>query len=333
MTYDQIIANIKKRNFAQIYFLMGEEPYFIDSISNLIEETVLDESEKAFNQIIIYGRDVNSISDVAQQARNFPMMGDHLVVIVKEAQSIDDVEELDKYLDKIPSTTILVIDYKYKKLDKRKALSKNIEKHGVLFESKRLYDSNIPSWIEQSLAEEGHKITPKATQMLADFIGNDLHKISNELQKLIVALPKKVTYDENDVEYNIGISKDFNIFELQNAIGSRNILKANQIATYFGDNSKDNPLIVTNIMLYTYFTKLLKCHYSKDKSSANLAMVIGCSPYFVKDYIVATKNYTIAQCVKAIEILRQYDMYSKGYGCGTISEKDLYKELIYKLMH
>lgn len=333
MTYEQIIADIKKRCFASIYFLMGEEPYFIDTISDLLEDTILDEAEKAFNQIIIYGRDVNSVTEVAQQARNFPMMGDHLVVIVKEAQAISDIEELDKYLDKIPPTTILVIDYKYKKLDKRKALSKNIEKRGILFESKRLYDSNIPGWIQDALAAEGHKLTPKATQMLADFIGNDLHKIRNELQKLTIALPKKVTYDENDVEYNIGISKDYNIFELQNAIGNRDVLKANKIAACFGDNSKENPMVVTIVMLYTYFAKLLKCHYSKDRSQANLASVLGCSPFFVKDYLTAVRNYSIAQCVHAIEILRQYDMYSKGYGCGTISEKDLYKELIYKLMH
>lgn len=334
MTYEQIVADIRNKKFAPVYFLMGEEPYFIDTISGLIEDTALDEAEKAFNQIIIYGRDVNSISEVVHQARSFPMMGDRLVVILKEAQSIreTEIEKLDKYLDEIPDTTVLVIDYKYKKLDKRRSLAKMIDKKGVLFESKKLYDSNIPSWIKSSLAEDNFQITPKAAQMLADFLGNDLQKIKNELKKLTIAVTGKKTIDDSDIEYNIGISKDFNIFELQNAIGTNNFFKANQIVNHFGENGKDNPLVMTTTMLYAYFTKILKYHYCNDKSQGNVASVLGVNPYFVKDYETAARNYSVARCAKAIEALRQYDMYSKGYNCGAIPEKELYKELISKIM-
>lgn len=334
MTYEQIVADIKNKKFAPVYFLMGDEPYFIDTISGLIEDTALDEAEKAFNQIIIYGRDVDSFSEVTDQARSFPMMGERLVVIVKEAQSIkeSEFENLEKYLNDIPPTTVLVINYKYKKLDKRRSLSKLIDKKGVLFEAKKLYENNIPTWIKNTLAEDKFQITPKAAQMLADFIGNDLLKIKNELKKLTIAVTGKKTIDDSDIEYNIGISKDFNIFELQNALGSRNMFKALQIASYFGDNPKENPMAATAAILYIFFTKILKYHYCKDKKQSNVASVLGINPFFVKDYELAARNYSVERCAKAIEMLRQYDMYSKGYGSINTSDKDLYKELIMKIM-
>ena len=264
MTFEQIISDIKKRNFSPIYFLMGEEPFFIDSISDELENGILDEAERSFNQIILYGSDVNA-NDIMTQARAFPMMGEHLVVIVKEAQNVKDIESIADYLDKLPPTTILIICYKYKKLDKRKSLAKQIDKKGVLFESKKLYDNNIPDWIVKYLASKKYGITPKAAQMLADFLGNDLHKVRNELEKLMVAVPKSKKIDDADVEYNIGISKDFNVFELQKAIGTKDFVKANQIINYFGDNPNDNPIFMTIVVLYGYFTKLLKLHFSKDK--------------------------------------------------------------------
>ena len=324
MTFEQILSDIHNKKYAPIYFLMGEEPYFIDVISDTIEEEVLDEAEKAFNQIVVYGRDVD-IDTVATHAKSFSMMGGYMVVIVKEAQDLKNIEDFEKYLDVIPPTTILVFDYKYKKLDKRRALAKRIDKMGVLFESKKLYENNIPGWIQSYLSDKGYSITPKATQMLTDFLGTDLHKVRNELDKLIIALPKSKKIDDADVEYNIGISKDYNVFELQNAIGRRDILKANQIVNYFGDNGKDNPLLVTAISLYGYFTKILKVHYATDPSQNALAAALGVNPYFVRDYQLAARNFSIGDCVRCISVLREFDLKSKGYNSGEVSEKDLYR--------
>lgn len=332
MTFEQIIADIHNKKYAPVYFLMGEEPYFIDVISDTIEEEVLDEMEKAFNQIVLYGRDV-TIDTVADHAKSFSMMGGYMVVIVKEAQDLKNIEDFEKYLDVLPQTTILVFDYKYKKLDKRRAMAKKIEKMGgVLFESKKLYESNIPGWIQSYMAEKGCTITPKATQMLTDFLGTDLHKVRNELDKLIVALPKQKKIDDADVERNIGISKDFNVFELQNAIGRRDVVKAMQIVQHFGE-SKDNPLFLTAISLYGYFTKILKVHYATDPSQNALAAAIGVSPFFVRDYQLAARNFSIADCVKCISVLREFDLKSKGYNTGDTPEKELYREMIFKLLH
>ena len=332
MTYDQILSDIHKKNFAPIYFLTGEEPYFIDMISDTIENEALDEADRAFNQIVLYGRDVD-VETIANHARSFPMMGERMVVIVKEAQDVKNLENFEVYLDTIPETTLLVFVYKYKKFDKRKTLAKKIDKKGVWFESKKLYDSNIPGWIQNYLKNEGYSITPKAMQMLADFLGTDLHKIANELKKLTIALPKNKSIDDADVERNIGISKDFNVFELQNAIGNRDVLKANRIVNYFGDNTKENPLLVTAINLYSYYTKIMKLHCTQDKSQGNLASVLGVSPFFVKDYLAAARNIPPQMCIRNISILREFDMKSKGYDSGDTSEKDLYREMIFKLMH
>ena len=331
MTYEQILSEIHKKNFASVYFLTGDEPYFIDMISDTIENEALDEADRAFNQIMVYGRDVD-VETIANHARSFPMMGDRMVVIVKEAQDVKNLENFEAYLDTIPDTTLLVFAYKYKKFDKRKTLAKKIDKKGVWFESKKLYESNIPGWIQNYLKADGYSITPKATQMLADYLGTDLHKVANELKKLTIALPKNKSIDDADVERNIGISKDFNVFELQNAIGNRDVLKANLIVNYFGE-SKDNPLLVTAISLYGYFTKLLKLHLSTDKSQGALASLLGVNPFFVKDYLNAARNYPEQICIRNISILREYDMKSKGYESGDTSEKDLYREMIFKLMH
>ena len=331
-TFEQIISDIHKKKYAPVYFLMGEEPYFIDMISDTLEEEVLDESEKAFNQIVVYGRDVD-VDTVAAHAKSFSMMGGYMVVIVKEAQDLKDIEDFEKYLDVIPPTTILVFDYKYKKLDKRRALAKKIDKMGVLFESKKLYDNNIPGWIQNYLADKGYSITPKAMQMMADYLGTDLHKIRNELEKLIIVIPKSKKIDDDDVERNIGISKDFNVFELQNAIGRRDVVKANRIVNYFGDNVKENPLLVTAITLYGYFTKLLKVHYATDPSPNGLAAALGVSPFFVRDYQTAARNYSVADCVRCIAVLREFDLKSLGYQIGDVTAKDLYREMIFKLLH
>lgn len=331
MTYEQILKDISNKVFYPIYFLMGEEPFFIDNISDELENKILDDAERSFNQIVLYGADVTA-KDIMTQARAFPMMGDRLVVIVKEAQSVKDIDSLGEYIDKLPPTTILIIDYKYKKLDKRKALAKYIDKNGVLFESKKLYDNNIPDWIIKYLASKKYNITPKAAQMLADFIGNDLHKVRNELDKLMVAVPPTKRIDDADVEYNIGISKDFNVFELQKALGSKDFFKAYQIINYFGENPKDNPIFMTITVLYGYFTKLLKLHFSKDKSKSNIATVLGVNLFFVNDYFEAARNYSWTDCMDCIAVLREFDLKAKGYNSTDVSEKELYKEMLVKLI-
>ncbi len=332
MTYEQILADIKKRVYYPIYFLMGEEPFFIDTISNELENTILDEAERSFNQVVLYGSDV-SVNDIMSQARAFPMMSDYLVVIVKEAQNVDNIDSLADYIEKIPPTTILVINYKYKKLDKRRALAKYIDKKGVLFESKKLYDNNIPEWITKYLAAKKYNITPKATQMIADFLGNDLHRVRNELEKLMVALPPSKRIDDADVEYNVGISKDFNVFELQKAIGSKDLPKANRIINYFGDNPKENPIFMVISVLYGYYTKLLKLHFSKDKNKSTVATMLGVNPFFVNDYFEAVRNYSWTDCMNCIEVLREFDLKSKGYNSTSdISQKELYREMLFKLM-
>lgn len=332
MTYEQILADIKKRVYYPIYFLMGEEPFFIDTISNELENTILDEAERSFNQVVLYGSDV-SVNDIMSQARAFPMMSDYLVVIVKEAQNVDNIDSLADYIEKLPPTTILVINYKYKKLDKRRALAKYIDKKGVLFESKKLYDNNIPEWITKYLSAKKYNITPKATQMIADFLGNDLHRVRNELEKLMVALPPSKRIDDADVEYNIGISKDFNVFELQKAIGSKDLPKANRIINYFGDNPKENPIFMVISVLYGYYTKLLKLHFSKDKNKSTVATMLGVNPFFVNDYFEAVRNYSWTDCMNCIEVLREFDLKSKGYNSTSdISQKELYREMLFKLM-
>ena len=331
-SFDQIINDIHQKNYAPIYFLMGAEPYFIDVISSTIEDEVLDETEKAFNQVVVYGRDVD-VDAIASYAKSYSMMGGYMVVIVKEAQDIKNIEQFEPYLEQIPPTTILVFNYKYKTIDKRISFAKKLAKVGVIFESKPLYENNIPVWIQNYLKDKKYSITPKATQMLTDFLGTDLHKIRNELDKLIIATQKTKKIDDGDVERNIGISKDFNVFELQNAIGQRDVLKVNRIINYFGDNEKDNPIVKTVVILYSYFTKILKVHYATDSSSSALASALGCSPFFVKDYQLAARNYTIADCVRCIAVLREYDLKSKGYQCGDVSQKDLYREMAYKLLH
>lgn len=331
MTYEQILSDIKNKIYHPVYFLMGEEPYFIDSISDAIESTVLDEADKAFNQIIVYGKDVD-VHDIVTQARNFPMMGNYLVIIVKEAQDVKNIETMEPFLEMIPETTILVLNYKYKKLDKRLKFTKTLDKDYVLFESKKLYDKDIPSWIVNFLGNHNYKIQQKACQMLSDYLGNDLQKVRNELEKLMVAVPQKKEIDDFDVEYNIGISKDFNIFELQKAISYGDFPKAVQIVNHFGDNTKENPLIVTVIMLYSYYCRLLKLHYSNDRSRNGAASVMGVSPNFVEDYLQAARRYDIRKCVQCIAVLREFDLKSKGYNTGDVSQKDLYREMIFKLM-
>jgi DNA polymerase III subunit delta len=332
MNFDQIIGNLKNKIYHPVYFLMGEEPYFIDEISDYIEKNVLDELEKDFNQTIIYGRDTD-VPAVIGAAKRYPMMASHQVVIVKEAQYLEDVEDMLPYVEKPLDSTLLVINYKYKKIDGRTTFAKQLAKKAVLFESKKVYDNQVPAWINDYLGQKGYRITPKATAMLTEFLGADLSKIVNEISKLILNIPEKAEINETLVEQNIGISKDFNIFELQNAIGSRNIVKANQIARYFAANQKDNPLIKTVIMLFSYFTKLMIYHQLTDKSKNNVASVLGVSPMFVRDYETAARNYYPDKLKSIVSLLREYDLKAKGVNNISTGDGELLRELLFKILH
>ncbi len=332
-TYEEIIKDLKKRIFSTTYFFAGDEPYYIDLITNFIEENVLDESEKAFNQITLYGNDV-TYAQVVDVARRYPMVAAHQVVIVKEAQNIKNIEEMLPYIQNPQKSTILVINYKYKSLDKRTKFYKAIVEKGVYFESNRMRDYEVPGWIEKYLMRKGIKAEPDAGRLLTEYLGTDLHKLSNELEKLIITLPTgKPVITISHIEKNIGISKDFNIFELQKAIGEKNVLKSALIIKYFDSNPKDNPINLSIASLAGYFTKILKYHYLSDKSKNNVASVLGINPYFVREYEVAASNYSARKVVEIINMLRIYDLKSKGFGDINSSPGDLLKELVFKIIH
>jgi DNA polymerase-3 subunit delta len=333
VTYEEIISDLKKRIFKPVYFLAGEEPYYIDLITDYIEDKILQEEEKAFNQMILYGDDTN-ISAIIDTARRFPMMASHQVIIVKEAQSLKKLEDLVIYLEKPLISTILVLSYKYKTLDKRTKLFKTLENHGVYFESARIRDYLIPGWIERYLMTKGIRIDPSASAMLTEFLGTDLHKIVNELDKLIITLPEgKPLITNGLIEKNIGISKDYNNFELQKAIGEKDILKANMIVHYFANNPKDNPIMLTIASLFGFFSKLLTYHYLTDKSKNNVAAALKVNPFFVKDYETSASRYNVTKTVQIISLLRTYDMRSKGYGDPGTEPGDLLKELVFRILH
>jgi DNA polymerase-3 subunit delta len=332
-TYEEIMADLKNRIFKPVYFLAGEEPYYIDLITEYIEEKVLPEAEKAFNQIILYGDDT-TVPAIMDTAKRFPMMSSHQVLIIKEAQSLKKIEELSAYVEKPLASTILVINYKYKTLDKRTKLYKQLDTSAVYFESNRLRDYQVPQWIERYLMLKGIKTEPNASATLTEFLGTDLHKIVNELDKLLITLPAgKPVITTDLIEKNIGISKDFNNFELQKAIGDKNILRANMIVHYFADNPKDNPVNLTIASLFSFFSRLLTYHYLADKSKNNVAAVLKINPFFVKDYEMAAARYDARKTVHIIGLLRTYDMKSKGYGDLSSPPGDLLKELVYKILH
>lgn len=332
MTYEEIISNLQKKIYHPIYFLMGEETYFIDKISDYIADNVLTEAEKGFNQTVLYGKDTEPHTIIAN-ARRFPMMSNYQVIIVREAQNIKKIEDLEAYAKNPLNSTILVINYKYKTLDKRKTFPKLIDQKGVLFESKKIYDNQLPTWISAYLKSQQYSIAPQAAAMISEYLGADLGKVANELDKLIISLPVGTQISPDHIERNIGISKEFNVYELQNALGERDLLKANRIINYFGANPSSNPMPVVISSLFSYFSKILNYHFLEDKSQNNVASVLQVHPFFVKTYVAAAKNYNIKKLVEIVSILREYDMKSKGFGNISTSPADLQREMIYRILH
>ena len=329
----KIVNDIKNGNIRPIYFLMGEEPYYIDKLSDYIDQNLLSEEEKGFNQTVLYGRDV-SIEDIVSTCKRYPMMAERQVVIVKEAQELSrTIDKIESYAENPTPTTVLVFCYKYKTLDKRKKVTKLLEKNGLVYESKKLYDNQVGEWIKRVLSGKGFTIEPKASAMLVEFLGTDLSKINNELEKLQIILPKGSTITSKHIEENIGFSKDYNVFELRKAIGERNQIKAYKIAKYFSENPKDNPMVVTTSLVFSFFLQLLQYHGLKEKNPKNVASVLKVNPYFLKDYDVALRNYPMKKVSAIVAALRDIDVKSKGVGANSMPQHDLLKELLVKVFN
>ena len=334
MSFEMIMNDLRNKIYYPIYFLYGEEAYFIDVISDFIEKNVLSETEKEFNQTIIFGKDTN-VPAIISYAKRFPMMANYQVIIVKEAQEIDKIEDLLLYVENPLKSTLLVICYKYEKIDGRKVFYKSIQKTGVLFESPRLYDDKIPDWIQQYVRRLNYSITPKACTILAEFLGNDLSKIVNEIGKLTINIPAAGQITEEYIEKNIGISKDFNVFELQKALGRKDVFKSNQIINYFAANPRENPLVKVIPILYGFFSKTLVFHYLPDKSRLSAASALSVNPFFLTDYQVTAKNYPVDKLISVISVLREYDLKAKGVESNStnITDGELMKELVFKILH
>ncbi len=335
ISYTQILSDINKRNFKPLYFFMGEEPYYIDLLTDAIIKMALDENERDFNQTIIYGADTNAAA-VINQAKRYPMMAQRQLVVVKEAQRLENIENLFFYAQKPLMSTILVLNYKNGTLKNKKLLAE-IEKNGIVFESKKVYESSLPAFINNYVAAKGITIETKAVSMLADYIGTDLSRLSGELDKLIISINNDARITDAIVEKNVGISKEYNNFELLNAIINRNILKANQIQQYFEKNSKTNPFIVTLSVLYNFFSNLMLVYFMPNKSENTIREELKLAQIFqARNYAIAARNFNAYKCINIIELLREYDAKSKGIGNNASSyanDADLLKELIYKILH
>ena len=344
---DGVLKNIRKKEYSPVYFLQGEEPYYIDLIARYIEENVLNESEKSFNQMVLYGKDAD-VSAVLTQAKRYPMMAERQVVIVKEAQDITDFNTqtgqqlLEAYVKNPMPSTLLVLCYKYKKIDSRKALGKVLDKFAVWVESNKLYDNQLPGWIAAYVKQRGFRADDKAIHMLADAIGNNLERLTNEIEKVLINFnksgisiteQKEVVIDAEMVQKYVGISKEYNAFELQKAVATKDVVKGLQIIQYFEANPKANPIIPIIALLFSFYSKLLLVHQSTDKTERGLATLLKINPFFAKEYRVAAVNYPLAQVIRNIHFLRVADQHAKGVDNTGGTDGQILKELVYKLMH
>lgn len=334
ITCDDILRELRSKQYRPIYYLMGEEAYYIDLISDYIMDNVLTDTEKEFNLSVVYGADVD-IATVINAAKRYPMMSEHQVVIVKEAQSIRNIDELSYYLQKPLRSTILVMCHKHGVLDRRKKLAAEIEKVGILFESKKLKEAQLPAFITSYMKRKGVDLEPKATSMLADFVGTDLSRLTGELEKLIITLPKGQTrVTPEQIERNIGISKDYNNFELRSALVERNVLKANQIINYFEKNPKTNPLQMTLSLLFGFYSNLMLAYYAPEKSEQGIASFLGLkNPWQAREYQTAMKRYSGVKTMQIIGEIRYTDAKSKGIGNSSLTDSELLRELVFKILH
>lgn len=337
--FGQLMRDLENKVYSPVYLLHGEEPYYIDELISYMEEHILEEEFKAFNQTVVYGRDVTA-REVADLCRRFSMMGNYQLVIVKEAQDLmannRKLDDLIPYFDNLQESTILVLGFKYKKIDKRKAFYKKLKglKKAVVFETEKLYDNQVPNWIETYVKNKGYTIDPKSTRLLTDHVGNDLSRLVNEINKLFITSHQTKTITPEIIETNIGISKDFNIFELTNALSRRDILKAQRIVQYFAANPKENPLQMITVMLYNYFVKVFLYHrYKNQGNDYQIATSLGVNAFFVKDYAVAANNYSPGVIRQIITEIRYLDLKSKGYGSTNGNDYGPLSEFVFKCIH
>ena len=333
-TYEEIVRSIKNHDYKPVYYLMGEESYYIDKISEYILQTVLKEEEREFNQTVLYGSDTD-ISTVINAAKRYPMMAERQVVILKEAQHVKRMEDLIYYVQKPLQSTVLVICHKNGTLDRRKKLAAEIEKVGFLFESKKMKDSQLPGFITSYLKRKSVEIEPKASEMMAEFVGTDLSRMAGELDKLVITLApgiRRVTPEQ--IERNIGISKDYNNYELRSAIVAKDVLKANRIIKYFAENPKTNPIQMTLSVLFGFFSNLMLAYYAPDKTEQGIANQLGLkSAWQAREYMVAMRVYSGVKVMQIIGEIRYCDAKSKGVENASLSDEDLLRELVYKILH
>ena len=335
VTFDSVMSALKKREFKPLYYLMGDESYYIDQISDWIANNVLQPEERDFNQTVLFGSDVNA-SQIVDEARRYPMMAEYHVVIVKEAQNIKHTEPLEKYFKQPMPSTILVMCHKNGKVDgKKRNYVKAIQEAGILFESMKLKEWTLPPFIEKYLRERQVTIDQKSTQLIADSIGSDLSRLTSELDKVILSLPesdKRIT--PQVVEDQIGVSKDFNGFELRAAIVSRNVFKANQIIKYFDNNPKAGSIYAFLPLLFNFFQNLMIAHYCPKKDSQEaLAQWLEIQPWGARDYLTGLKNYSGMKVMQIISKMREIDAKSKGLDNPNTGPGELMKELIFFILH
>ena len=332
MDHKLIIQDIKAGKFEKIYFLHGEEAYFIDAITDAIVEHALEDHERDFNQTVLYGKDSDALS-IISEAKGYPMMAERRLVILKEAQDFRALEDLTPYFEAPSEQTIFVINYKYKKYDSRKKSIKAAAKNGLVFKSDKVPEYKLAEWISAFVGSSGYSVTPKASMLIAEFLGNDLSKIVNELDKLQILVEKGTTINEIHVEENIGISKDYNVFELINAISLRDVTKANKIVDYFDHNPKATSIIVVVSNLFNHFSKLMKIHFLQNKSREAVATAVRVPPFVAGQLLNSTKIYNPKKIAANIAILHEYDLKSKGVDNSSFTHGQLMKELVYRLMH
>lgn len=334
----KILTDLKAKKYAPVYFLQGEETYYIDLISDFIEQKVLSEAEKGFNQVILYGKDV-TMAAVLTHARRFPMMAERQVVIVKEAQDIQDINKeiggkllLDYLARQVPST-LLVFCHKNKSLDKRKELGKKIDQFAVTLNTKKLYDNQLPEFVQEYTKEKKVSIDDRAALAICEFVGNDLHRLANEIDKLIISLQPGEEISAERIMNQVGVSKEYNIFELQKAILNRDSLLANKIVNHFERNTKKNPIIPVVAYLYSFFSKVLMATQASDKSDKGLVSELKVSPYAARDYTLALRQFQQQKVIENISSLKDADLKLKGVNNGSADEGQIFRELIWRLMN
>ena len=312
---------------------MGEETFYIDHITNLLQDQILSEEEKSFNQTILYGKDT-SITELVSLCKRYPINSEYQTVFLKEAQDLSrQIEVLSEYALNPMMSTVLIINYKYKRLDKRKKLFKNIQKFGIILDCKKMYENKIPMWITDVLKKDNYTIDYKSSFILTEYLGNDLNKIYNQLNKLKILCSKEKIIDSKLIEKNIGISKEYNVFELRNAIGQKNFNKSIEISNYLSSNTSKHPVQLILSSIFNYFIQIFQLHCINNKSESNISKVLGINPYFVNEYVNASKKYSMKNISKIISLINECDLKSKGVGVPKISNNDLLRQLITQIIN